>query len=138
MADLIAALCAMQAADAPVTAIAGPRIFGGELPDGETPHMPRHALVIAPSGGASLTSGSYAPVDTQRVDLIAYGPTPAEANRLLRSAARVFLRARRQLRAGALIHWVGSAGGFSAARDPDAAWPRAFQSFQVFYAYMEV
>lgn len=133
-ADVIAALVALLKADNGVAALTGARVFGEELPSTEAKPMPRGAIVIAASGGVSLTGGSYCEHDTQRVDVSAYGRTPFEANALLRVASRVLRRARRSVWADVLIHWIDSAGGFSAARDPDAVWPRAFRSFQVFHA----
>jgi len=138
MADLMAALVALLKADASIAALVGARVFGGELPPAETRHMPRQAIVIQPSGGISLTAGSYAEHDTQRVDVFGYGRTPKEAAELVATAALALRRVQRGVWAGVLIHWARSAGGFSARRDPDAAWPRAFQSFQVFHALEEV
>lgn len=133
-ADVIAALVALLKADGGVSAIVGARAYGGELPPAESRSMPRGAIVVAASGGPSLTAGSYAEHDTQRVDVFAYGRTPFEADALRRAAFEALRPVRRSVWAGVLIHWIKSAGGFSAARDPDAAWPRAFQSFQVFHA----
>lgn len=132
MPDRIAALTALLKADGATAALAGARVFGGELPAAEARHMPRHAIVLTPSGGASLTGDTFVEHDTGRVDLFAYGPTPAAAEQLLAVAALAFRRARRKVWAGVLVHWVKPAGGTSGGRDPDAAWPRAFQSFQVF------
>ena len=138
MADIVAALVALLAAEASVTDLAGTRIFGGELPTDQAEFMPRDALVIAPSGGTSLTEGSFLEADTQRFDLFSYGPTPGSAAALSRIAATALRRARRSVHAGVLIHWVRHAGGFSIGRDPLTAWPRAIQSFQVFHSLEEV
>lgn len=134
VADPIAALVAILLADAGVAALAGARVFGGELPETETKFMPRAALVVSPSGGVSLTAGSYAEHDTGRTDLFAYGATQQEANALLATAALALRRVMRQVAAGALIHWVQPAGGGASGRDAQLIWPRAFQSFQFFYA----
>ncbi|MFZ5747900.1 MAG: tail completion protein gp17 [Pseudomonadota bacterium] len=134
MADAIAALVAYLKADAATAAIAGARIFGGELPPDEGAAMPRAAIVLAASGGSSLTGGSYVEHDTQRVDLFAYGATPHAAEQLRDVAAMALRRLRRGVWAQVLVHWVQPAGGSTGARDPDAAWPRAFQSFQIFHA----
>jgi hypothetical protein len=133
-ADPIAALMALLKADAATAAIAGARVFGGELPEDEAAFMPREAIVVAMSGGVSMTAGSFVEHDTQRIDLFAYGATPREAEQLAATAALALRRARRAVWADTLIHWIQPAGGAAAARDPDAAWPRAFQSFQVFHA----
>lgn len=138
MADPIAAMIELLAADPDVAELAGARVFGAELPPGETEHMPRRAIVLRPSGGTSLTGGSYAEHDTQRMDLFAFGATLREAEQLRAAAALALRRTRRSVWAGVLIHWVRSAGGYSAGRDPDAGWPRVFQSFQVFHSLQEV
>ncbi len=134
MADVVGALVSLLKAAAGVSGPAGGRVFGGELPPEEAAAMPRAALVVASSGGTSLTGGSYAEHDTQRIDLFAYGATPREAEQLIDAAALALRRVRRGVVAGVLIHWVRPAGGSAGARDPDAAWPRAFQSFQVMRA----
>jgi hypothetical protein len=137
-ADLIAGLVAILLADSGVAAMAATRVFGGELPAAEAKHMPRTALVVAASGGVSLTGGSYAEHDTGRVDLFAYGSTQHEANLLLAAAAIALRRIKRKVSAGVLIHWAQPAGGGTGGRDPALTWPRAFQSFQVFHALEEV
>lgn len=138
MADIVAALVALLAAEASVTDVAGDRIYGGELPADQAQYMPRDALVIGPSGGTSLTAGSFVEADAQRFDLLSYGPTTNAAAALGRVAATALRRTRRGVHSGVLIHWVRSAGGFSTARDPLTAWPRSFQSFQVFHSLEEI
>lgn len=134
VADPIAAIVEALKADAGTAALAGARVFGGELPEDEAAAMPRQAIVLAPSGGVSLTGGSYVEHDTGRFDLFAYGATPREAKELADTAALALRRLRRSVFANALIHWLQPAGGATDGRDPDAAWPRSFRSFQVFYA----
>lgn len=138
MPDLIGAVVQLLGADADVAAIAGGRVFGGELPAAEAAHMPRGALVVKLSGGTSLTADSYVEADTQRIDLVAYGATPREADRLLELAAKVLRQVRRTVAAGVLIHWAKSAGGHLPGRDRDAAWPFAWHPFQVFHSLQEV
>lgn len=134
MSDIVGALVAMLKADAGVAALAGTRVFGGELPADETAAMPRAAIVIAPSGGVSLTGASFLEADTQRVDLVAWGATPLSAAALLAAADEAMRGARRASWANVLIYWVNRAGGYAAARDRDGQWPFAFRSYQVFHA----
>ncbi|MBB99190.1 MAG: DUF3168 domain-containing protein [Rhodobacteraceae bacterium] len=134
MADPVRALRELLKANADVAALVGSRVFGGELPAAETKSMPRAAIVLRPSGGASLTAGSYARHDTQRIDLLAHGATPMEADALARLCRVIVCDIRRQVVEGCLIHWVDVAGGLSAERDRDAYWPVALQSFQIFHA----
>lgn len=138
MVDLLAALSALLMADPAVAALVGTganaRVFAGELPAAQTAHMPRTAIVLALSGGPSLTGRSFVEADTQRVDLFAYGRSLREAEQLRFAASAAMRRMRRGVWAGVLIHWVQSTGGVTSSRDPALAWPRAFQSFQVFHA----
>lgn len=137
-ANIIEALVAVLGADPSVAALAGARVFGVELPQAEAASMPRAAVVVQPAGGVSFARGSYIEHDTQRIDLFAYGATPFEANTLRATCRRVLKAVRRQVVGGVLIHWAEPAGGFSAGRDADADWPRAFQPFQIFHALKEV
>jgi len=137
-ADLIAALIAILKADAQVAALAGTRVFGIELPKSEAASMPRQAIVLQPSGGATLVGGSYVEHTAQRVDLFAYGETPYQAYILGRAAAVALKQIRRRVAVAVLVHWVDPAGGYITGRDPDADWPIVFQSFQAFYAETEI
>jgi hypothetical protein len=136
--DIIAALVALLKADAGVAALAGDHIYGVELPKAAVGQMPLHALVIQPSGGAPLTGASDAELDTQRFDLISYGPTPAAANALRLKAAPLLRHTKRKVVSGVLIHWINKAGGFYAARERDGLWPQSFQSFQTLYSTQEI
>lgn len=134
--DVIGALRALVAADPAVADAVGENVFGGELPpDFE---MPQRAIVIAASGGPPYTSGGAAEVDAQRIDVIGYGATPAEADLVRRAATRRVWSIERETALGTLIHWANRAGGFSQARDRDGQWPQSFQSFQVFHSLQEV
>lgn len=133
-ADPIGAAVAALAVDPDTVALAGADIFGGELAGDVLDRGPKRAIVIAPSGGVSMAGASKAEFDSQRIDLIAYGATPAEAQQLLAVAARCLWLIERQVFAGTLIHWVNRAGGFGRARDSDTQWPQAFQSFQILYS----
>lgn len=137
-ADIIGAIVERLKAAEEIVALVGDRVYGGEMPPEETAAMPRGAVVIRPSGGSSLTAGSFSKHDTQRFDVLSYGATPAEANRLARFSRAALIAIRRSVVAGCLIHWIEQAGGFTAGRDRDAAWPVAFQSFQAFHALQEV
>ncbi len=137
-ADIIGALVALLKADAAVAVLAGDDVYGTEMPQEAVKRMPGKMLVVTPSGGVSLMSGSDVAADTQRFDVFAYGATPREANTLRTLARAVLLRTKRKIVAGVLIHWINSGGGFFAARERDGQWPQSFQSFQVLHATQEV
>jgi hypothetical protein len=138
MADPITALAEWLKTDSDIAADVGTRVFGGELPSDEAAYMPRRAIVLRPSGGSSLTAGSYAVHDTQRVDLLAYGATPQDADALARKCRLLVCDLRREVINGCLIHWIDVAGSLSAQRDRDTVWPFALQSFQIFHALEEI
>ncbi|PAL20221.1 DUF3168 domain-containing protein [Sphingopyxis sp. GW247-27LB] len=137
-ADPIGALVAWLLADGPTTALTGEDVFGGSLEGDILDRGPKSALVVAPSGGVSMTARSKAEFDTARIDLIAYGATKADADTLIRTAAPRLWLIDRQVIAGTLIHWVNRAGGSGDARDSDTQWPQAFRSFQVLYSLRPV
>lgn len=137
-ADLEAGVRAYLLSDSALNALVEGRIFGGELPAAQTKFMPRRALVIKGSGGASLTGGSYVEHDTERLDLFAFGATPREAGLVMRPAALAMKRLKRSVHAGVLLHWARNAGGSSSGREPGTEWPRKFQSFQVHHGLVAV
>lgn len=138
VADPVGAVVALLLGDADVAALVATRGFGGELPASETDDMPRAAFVVKASGGVAINGQGFAEYDSQRVDLYAFGATPAEAAGLADLCGLKLRRARRQVAAGTLVHWVQSAGGFSSGREPVTDWPRAWRSFQVCTALVKV
>lgn len=133
-ADVVKGLIAFLKADTDVAAQVGARVFGIRLPASEAGSMPRKAVVLTPSGGASLTAGSYVEHDTQRFDAFCYGKTEFEAEAVRLTVDLALRRLRRATSENVLIHWVQSAGGYAPRLDPDADWPIVFQSFQAFHA----
>lgn len=138
LADLEGGVVAFLKADPFVAAMAGIRVFGGELPEAETASMPRACVVVRSSGGASLTGESFLDHDTQRLDVFAFGPTPREATRLMRAVFYALRSLRRSVHAGCLIHWANPASGSIAGREPVTEWPRQFQSFQVMHGLVAI
>jgi hypothetical protein len=133
-ADPIGAVVALLLADSDVAAMVGTRGYGGELPPAETKQMPRTAFVVKASGGAPLMAGTFAEAEAQRIDVYTYGRTPKQAGDLSNLIALKLRRVQRQISAGTLLHWVNNAGGYSSGREPETDWPRAWRSFQVFFA----
>ena len=137
-ADPIGALRAFYLANADIVAMVGEDVFGGELEGDILDRGPKAALVIAPSGGTSMTGRSFAEFDTARLDLIAFGATPQEANMLIRTAAPLLWSVERLVVASTLIHWINRAGGEGSARRSETQWPQAFRSFQILYSLRPV
>lgn len=134
MADIITAIVDLLKADAGVAGLVGARVFGGELPPDEAESMPRHAIVVQPSGGVPFHPAGTVKAEAQRFDIIAYGPTPRDAAALLDQVRMVLVMVVRPIVSGVLIHWVHSAGGYLAARDRDGQWPFAFRSYQTLFS----
>ena len=133
-ADITSALVAFLKADGPLAALVDARVYGVELPLAEASLMPRSACVVQPSGGSTLTEGTYVALTGQRFDVFSYGETPFEVEKVRRAVYDALKALRRSLTTGVLIHWCDPAGGFANLRDPDTTWPINFQSFQAFYA----
>ncbi len=137
-ADLEGALVAYLKSIPAVAVLTSSRIFGGELPPTETASMPRPAIVVKSSGGASLTGESTNEHDTQRVDVFAFGATPRAAAKVMRETALALRFLRRSVHAGCLIHWANSSSGSLPGREPVTEWPRQFQSFQVMHGLVAI
>lgn len=137
-ADIIGAIVAILKADSDVAALIGDNAHGGELPKELIKTTPVQSLLVQPSGGVSVATGTFSESDSQRFDLYCYGRTVIEANALRSRCRRALSLVRRDVVSNCLIHWIEQAGGFATGRDPDSKWPFAFQSFQVFHALQEV
>lgn len=133
--DPLEAIITLLKADAPLAALVSDRVYGVELPPSEAETMPRKAVVVRPSGGPSFASGSFIEHDQQRYDVLGYGETVIEAEKVRRAAFDVFRAVRRSVASGTLIHWIEAAGGWATQRESDTAWPLAFQSITVLYAH---
>ena len=134
--DPIVAIIDILKADAGIIALVATRVFGGELPRPEAVSMPRKAIAIQASGGGVFSTGAndFIEHSDARFDAFCYGETPFEAGKVRREVHDVLKQLKRQAINGILIHWVNPAGGFLTARDTDANWPIAFESFQMFFA----
>lgn len=133
--DIIGALRHLVAIDPETVLVAGDNVFGGELPPGF--EMPQRAILITASGGPAVGYGRAA-LDMQRVDVIGYGVTPADADLARRTACQRMWNIDREVALGVLVHEASNAGGFSQARDRDGHWPQSFRSFSVLYSLQEV
>lgn len=137
-ADLEQGVRAYLLTDAVLSALVTDRIFAGGLPASQTKFMPRPALVIRSSGGASLNAASKVEHDTQRLDFFSFGATRRVAGMIMRTAALTMKRLDRSVHGGVLLHWAQNAGGSSQGVEPGTEWPRQFQSFQVYHGLVSV
>lgn len=128
--DPIAALVAFLKADADVAALAGTRVFAGELPRTENTAMPRQAVVLGPAGGGAL-GGGYQRYGDGRVDAYCYGATPRESWVLYLAVHVALKQLRREVHSGVLLHWARPSAGGATGRDPETDWPLTLSSWQV-------
>ena len=138
MSDIITAIVDVLRAETAIAELCGTRVYGDEMPQAEALAMPRAAIVVRSSGGVPYQPGSSLNAQAQRIDLVAYGPTPYEADLLRRAGYRCLVNVRRLTQGDVLIHSIQSAGGSLTGRDPDGQWPYAFQSFQTLFSSDEV
>lgn len=130
--DPIGPLVTLLLADGDVAALAGTRVFGGELPPGESASQPRKAVVLRFAGGAVPTyTAATVPLHAIRFDAYCYGENPFEADNLRRAVHGALKRMKRQVISNVLVHWVRPAGGAADLRDAEAGWPIAWSSWQV-------
>lgn len=136
-ADIVGAMVTLLKSLTDITDLVGDRVFGIELPDEEAASMPRMAIVIRPAGGVSPVGG-FVKHTAARFDVISWGETPFESDRLGRAVFKALKQARRQkITAGdhdVLFHWAEDAGGRIPVRDGQTNWPASTQPFQIFHA----
>lgn len=129
--DHIEALVTYLKLDADVTSVATARIFGGELPEGETPFMPRSAVVLLHAGGLGAIGSGVQRYGDVRVDVRTYGATPKLASDVWRAVHPALKNLLREVHAETLLHWAKPSGGPISLRDPDTHWPYVLSSWQV-------
>jgi hypothetical protein len=127
IADPIAELVALLAADPDVAALAGGNVFG-YLTDDARAGMPQPAVVVSPAGGPGRRG--YMRVRRTRVDTTCYGDT-LEQSWQLHAAVREVLEGIR--RSGSLLSAQTIADGTNRL-DPLTKWPTCFASYQLLSA----
>ena len=140
--DPIVALVSYLKSIQDVSNLAGPRVYGAEMPDSVNAVMPKKVVVLRRAGGGILIGsgggGGYLRVGDFRLDVRCYGETPFEAARLSLVVQEALKQMRRNVQGSALLHWANPSGGPLSLRDPDAEWPLEFSSWQVLSSEQEV
>ena len=129
MTDIIAAVRSYLLLDAVVPSLVDDRVYAGELPKGETPHMPRKAIVLRYAGG--IESNSFVPITRPRIDITSYGETYHEAGTVDRAVYDALKALDRQTVDGVLLHGVALSGGPVMLKDPQTSWPYQWRSITV-------
>ena len=125
----IAGLVTMLKADADVTTQVGTKVFGAELPPDETVNMPQKCIVVSPAGG--LGQQDYMKLMRLRVDIKAYGTTPATAWDVFLAARNALRQITGKVHSTVLIHDVTVGSGPVQLRDNDLEWPLVVSSYNV-------
>lgn len=136
--DPVLAVIAKLKADVGIAALVGARVFGDEIPEGETASMPRKCIVVEPAGGTQSFGGGYQNFGDERLDIRCYAETPYQAGVLQRLVHTAMKHMTREVHEGTLLHWATRSAGPLSLRDPDANWPFRFESYQVLYGETEV
>jgi len=131
--DPIAATIALLKLDADLRVLVGDRIYGEELPCGESKYQPRGAVVLrhAPNG---LLVGGYLEFDWTGFDVFCNGATPKDAVDIYLEVKRILKRARRQVVQETLIHSFDMVAGGRGLREPATHWPYTLSSWTVLAA----
>ena len=131
--NVTAAIAKVLRADASITALAGSRVFGGELPNREVQSMPRPVVVLRATGGGSLGPGarSYAPWRVNRLDIFCYGRTPHEGSELHDAVYKAMTQLRQTVAADTVLKNASVSGGPVQTRDPDTDWPYTLGIYDV-------
>ncbi len=92
--------------------------------------MPRKALVLSPAGG--LGSDDYVEFAALRFDLLCYGETPGEADRVRRAAHGALKQMTRKTHLNVILHSATQSGGPTFFRHQDRTkWPVSMETWLV-------
>ena len=128
-ADIIGATRDFLASVFDLAALLDTRIFAVELPASQSGAMPRKALVISPAGG--LGSNDFVEIAGIRFDLLCYGETPGEADRVRRAAHGALQQMSRKTHLDVILHSATLSGGPTHFRDQDTDWPVSMETWRV-------
>ncbi len=129
IANPLTALRAHLLSDAGILALAGVRVYAGELPKADATLMPRYALVASLAGGGGPASD--VPIMRVTIDVTCYGATGLQATTLYLAAREALRTLRRELVSESLLHSAVELSGPLELRDPDTEWPFTFSSWRV-------
>jgi len=129
MTDIIAAVRRFLLLDEAVPPLVNNRIYAGELPKGQTPDMPRKAIVLRYAGG--IETNSFVPIARPRIDITSYGETYHEAGKVDRAVYAALKALDRQTVNGVLLHGIAISGGPLMLKDPQTGWPYQWRSITV-------
>lgn len=131
--DPLAAIVAYVKADSTVNTLVSGRVYGSELPGTEAfnKSMPAATILFIGSGGGSLLGASYLELAEPRIDAFCYGSTPYQAALVSRNLTPLLRQMKRNVKAGALLHWAHPSGGPISSREPGTEWPVCWSAYSV-------
>lgn len=127
--DPLVAIRTLLLTDTEVAALVDSRVFVAELPGGETPHMPRAAVVLSEAGGRG--SRGFARIGDTRVDVRSYGGDLVQSWQVHAAVHEVLKQLRRSRVGEALVYTVTVEGGPLRLREPQVEWPLVLRTYQV-------
>jgi len=137
MIDTLHAVVDLLAGNTAVAALVVKRVYGAELPE-FTPHegtlMPRKCIVAKYAGSGRLGENDYLPIHEPRIDLLCYGETPYEADRVRRSTYKVMKELKRKVQGDVVLFRATHSGGPVQLRDGDTGWPLIVESWLILAA----
>lgn len=122
--DPIADIRTLLLADAAVAAIAGTRVFGGEIPENEAAAMPEATVVVKAAGGPGRPK--FMKIRRIRVDTICYAATLHDSKQL-HDAVREALETLD--RPSGSVKSIEIASEALNARDQVKQWPTCYASY---------
>ncbi len=134
---LVAYLKSVAAVQALVgDAVAGYRVYGGEIPQSESPNMPRHVIVVrAAPGGAERRNANLQEAD---FEVVSFGEWPQDAEALRLETRTAMEAVARTVQDGTLLHSAIAAPGVTVGRDRDGKWPFVSETWRVLASEVEV
>lgn len=119
-----------------VSEIAGGRVWGSEIPEYEASQMPRPCVVVITNGLGTAPPGQsdYVNVNVTRMEIRAYGQSPAEAARLSALVDTYLHQWRRRTVRGTLVWWATRISGPIAIRVAPGDWPATIRTYDVLHA----
>lgn len=132
--ELVALLDESLTSDPPSTSLpSDERIFVNRIPkeviEASDPRYPPKMVVLRQAGGGSKLDLS--PIDVQTIDVLCYGESDREADRVRRAIWSRLTFLQRECVAGVLLHAINPTTGTIPNVDPEIKWPAVAQSFSV-------
>lgn len=129
MDDAIGALRGWLSAQSEISTLVSDRVYVNRIPreviQSQNTRHPQKMLVVRQAGGSSKQD--MLPDQDVTANLLCYGETDFEADRVRREALDLLVHLDREVQDGVLLHHVNPMGGPIPNVDPDIVWPAVSQ-----------